>query len=95
VAAEAPRSRIPDWISASDLAEYAYCPRALHYRRHPPAAGEPEASVRRRSAGDDFHREYGRSLIRRSRSAGVWTILFLAAVVGLGILLTGAVLGWF
>ena len=94
MAAEAP-PRAPEWISASDLGEYAYCPRALYYRRHPPGVAEAEASVRRRSGGDDFHREYGRSMIRRSRSVGIWAVLFLTAVVSLGVFLTGAVLGWF
>ncbi|MGP8078177.1 MAG: hypothetical protein ACLQD8_06125 [Thermoplasmata archaeon] len=39
----------PAWASASDLAEYAYCPRALHYRaRFPDAPDTPAAAGGRR-----------------------------------------------
>ena len=35
------------WVSATDLAEYAYCPRAWYYRHHPPPEGPAPGSDRR------------------------------------------------
>jgi CRISPR/Cas system-associated exonuclease Cas4 (RecB family) len=39
------------WVSPSDLAEYAFCPRALHYRRT--RLSPPSRSA---DAGEAFHR---------------------------------------
>lgn len=42
------------WLSVSDLAEYAYCPRAQWYRHHPPDGPTSAASERSAAAGADF-----------------------------------------
>lgn len=72
----------PEWVTASDLAEYAYCPRALWYRRHPPPDGPSRSSQVARAEGERFH---VRTLQRRARAerwSGVGWLL-----VGLGLLL--------
>lgn len=64
-----------DWVTASDLAEYAYCPRALWFRWHPPPEGPAPASRSDRTRGDRFHdSELGRRA-RRERWSGVGWVL--------------------
>lgn len=69
------------WVTASELAEYAYCPRAHWYRRHPPPEGPSTESRLARTRGERFH---GQTLARRDRrerwSAAAWIL----ALVGLG-----------
>ncbi len=75
------------WVSVSDLAEYAYCPRAFWYRRHPPPLGPTRASIEARSRGSLVHeRELTSRLRWEGRGGWVWWLL------GLGILL--CVLAW-
>ena len=81
------------WVSVSDLAEYAYCPRALWYRHNPPAEGAAPQSVRSREEGTRFHRRILRARNRRERwAAAAWALLalgaaLLATVVALGLLM--------
>lgn len=78
--------RRPEWVSASDLAEYAYCPRALYYRRAEPNAPEtaPEADGRR------YHTAVlGAERRRADHGGAIW------AGVGLGILVAAiGIAGW-
>lgn len=79
------RSRVPRdprWLSASDLAEYAYCPRAAHYhRRFPEAPAGPEAA-----AGIAYHE---RVLGRERRTEEHGTAYWAGAVVGALLVLVG------
>lgn len=77
-----------DVVSATDLAEYAYCPRAHYYREHPPAGGSGRRAQRRADAGRRYHaRELGAERRRAEHGAAYWgalllgTALFLGAVV--------------
>ena len=79
----------PEWVSASELAEYAYCPRAHYYARHPPAVGPPRASGRRARAGERFHaRTLGAERRHAEHGAAYW------AALALGILLVVGALAW-
>ena len=42
-------------ISASEIGEYAYCPRGWAYKK----LGYPQENRRELEAGSDFHREFG------------------------------------
>ncbi|HUJ77627.1 MAG TPA: hypothetical protein VLX64_01330 [Thermoplasmata archaeon] len=75
------------WVSATDLAEYAYCPRSLYYARRFPDA--PESTGAR--DGRRFHdRTLGAECRRASHGAAYWlgllaglalTLLAIAAAV--------------
>ncbi|MFZ0830213.1 MAG: hypothetical protein WCB18_07765 [Thermoplasmata archaeon] len=69
-------------MTASDLAEYAYCPRAHWYRKHPPVDGPAPSSVEARSRGERYHARTLTTRSRRERWSTVWWIL-----VGAGLLL--------
>ena len=75
------------WVTVSDLAEYAYCPRAFWYGRHPPPQGPTPASTVARSRGELTHERELASRSRWERRGGAaWWLL------GLGILL--CLLAW-
>jgi hypothetical protein len=73
------------WVSASDLADYTFCPRSHWYHEHPPAEGATRSSQRRASAGTRYH---GRTLAaerRRAEHGGAyWAGLGLGLVLVLG-----------
>jgi CRISPR/Cas system-associated exonuclease Cas4 (RecB family) len=70
------------WVTAAEVGEYVYCPRAAWYRRHPPEGGPSEESVLRARAGDRYHATYLNALEARERSpANLWA--WLAAAIGL------------
>jgi len=79
-------ARTEGWVSASDLADYAYCPRAHWYHDHPPPGG-PTGDARRRSrAGAGYHaRTLGAERRRDERGTAYWAAL----LVGLGLALGG------
>jgi CRISPR/Cas system-associated exonuclease Cas4 (RecB family) len=71
-----PRSSHTDrWTSVSDLAEYAYCPRALYYRYHPPPEGPEPSEEESAHRGERYHRRTARAVRWRDRA--------LPAAVGL------------
>jgi hypothetical protein len=74
-----------EWVSASDLAEQAYCPRAYWYRHHPPSESAARAAERApgRSAGIAYHTRYLQGELRRE-TTGAYA-LWLAAAIGLGL----------
>lgn len=76
------------WTSPSELAEYAYCPRARWYRRHPPPGAPDRAAAARRRAGLRYHHRILSAERRRSEHGGAyWTGLLLGLLlVGLGLL---------
>ncbi len=73
------------WVTATDLADYAYCPRAHWYHDHPPPEGStPEAKVRA-SAGSRYHaRVLGAERRRAERGGAYWVALAVGAVLVLG-----------
>lgn len=77
MAADVPR------VSASEIAEYAYCPRARYYHQHPPfpgAADDPRAA-----AGRAFHTTVLRAEVDRDDRAGAFVALIVAGAVLFGI----------
>ncbi|HXW67017.1 MAG TPA: hypothetical protein VEL82_03965 [Thermoplasmata archaeon] len=79
----------PEWVSASDLAEYAYCPRAHFYRDHPPPEGPARGSGRRARSGARYH---ARTLAAERRRAE-HGVAYWGALV-LGVLLVVGALAW-
>jgi hypothetical protein len=79
------------WTTPSELAEYAYCPRAWHYRV---TREEPEPSPLQ-LAGTRYHR---RELAGERRRADRPGLVWLLALVGAALVLGGVVLavrgGW-
>ncbi|MCI4352096.1 MAG: hypothetical protein L3K14_01720 [Thermoplasmata archaeon] len=80
----APRSDDPAtrWVTASDLAEYAFCPRAYWYRGHPPPEGPAPSSRAAQAAGERYHESVLTHRSRRERWSTGWWLL-----VGTGLLL--------
>jgi hypothetical protein len=70
------------WISVSDLAEYAYCPRAYWYRHHPPRERPAPEAVDASRRGEAFHQRTLTGVRRREE---------IGPLVGIGAV-TGAVL---
>ena len=69
------------WASASELAEYAYCPRAWWYQRHPPVEGPTRESRRAAEAGVRFHRSELAAERRRDRLGPGYAILLAVAIL--------------
>jgi CRISPR/Cas system-associated exonuclease Cas4 (RecB family) len=73
------------YVSASDLADYAYCPRSHWYRYHPPPGGPSPEAVRSSVAGTRRHaRQLGGERRRAERGALYWAVVVIGilAVVG-------------
>ncbi len=83
---EPPRPPSGAWTSASELAEYAYCPRAWWYRAHPPLEGPTQESRRSAQAGARYHDRALSTERRRDRhrlaAAGLLAIALGLVVVG-------------
>lgn len=79
------------WCSASDLAEYAFCPRAFYFRHHPPDAGIAAGSQRSRDAGHRYHVQRAVGVRNREDRGGAWAA---AAVVAVLLLAVAIYLGW-
>lgn len=77
------------WASASDLAEYTYCPRAHWYRKHPPPGPIPPGSKQRAEAGRRYHARELRAEESRDAHAGAYL-----ALAGIGLLLLVIVGVW-
>ncbi len=79
------RDDSPGWVTAADVADYAFCPRSHWYRHHPPPEG-PTAQARRRSAaGERFHTAELRATDRRSRhGASYWVWVVVGGLLVLG-----------
>ncbi|MGP8076557.1 MAG: hypothetical protein ACLP8Y_07500 [Thermoplasmata archaeon] len=75
------------WTSASDLADYAYCPRSHWYRHHPPREGPSRASQRSARGGARYHdRVLTAERHRAERGGTYWGVLLLGiALIGLGL----------
>ena len=76
-----PRDGSGRWVSASDLAEYAYCPRAWWYRGNPPTAGRAPESERASRAGERFHRRELAEDWRSDQYGRAYLLLIVVAIV--------------
>ena len=77
------------WVSASELGEYAYCPRSHWYSQNNPEPTSSAEELRARESGDRFHaRELSRS-VRLADRRGAYVAVLLAALVFVGIALAG------
>ncbi|MGI0071641.1 MAG: hypothetical protein ACRECT_06200 [Thermoplasmata archaeon] len=77
------------WVSASDLADYAYCPRAHWYHEHPPAGGPSAVAQRRAAAGTRYHQYALGAERRRAEHGGAY---WVALILGLFLVVGG--LAW-
>ena len=69
------------WVSASELADYAYCPRSWWYGRHPPDEGRSRSGERAQSAGIRYHDRALAREWRRERSGTVYLVLLALSLV--------------
>jgi hypothetical protein len=72
------------WVSASELADYAYCPRSWWYSRHPPAEGRSAASERSARAGIRYHERVLAAEWRREQAGVAYLVLLALAIVLVG-----------
>jgi CRISPR/Cas system-associated exonuclease Cas4 (RecB family) len=73
------------YVSASDLADYAYCPRSYWYRYHPPPGGPSEDGMRRSEAGTQAHRRQLGGERRRAGHGGLyWVLAALGVLAAIG-----------
>jgi len=73
------------WVSATELADYAYCPRSHYYALHPPPGGPAPAAQRAARAGVRYHaRELGRERRRAEGGRGAWAALGIGLVALFG-----------
>ena len=73
------------YVSASELAEYAFCPRAHYYQQHPEGRATSAESSVRADAGVRYHTRVARSERSWSESSALpWVV---ATLVGAGLLL--------
>jgi hypothetical protein len=78
-------SGVPPYVSASDLADYAYCPRSHWYRYHPPPGGPAPDSVRSAAAGTRVHgRQLGGERRRAEHGVAYWLLLAIGLLVVVG-----------
>jgi len=73
------------WVTASDLADYAFCPRSHWYHDHPPREGSTRESQHRSAAGTRYHRRVlGAERRRAEHGAAYWAALAVGAVLIVG-----------
>jgi len=78
-------------VSASDLAEYAYCPRSWWYSEHRSPDEAARSSQRARSRGRSYHDRTLRAEARRERWGAAYAVLLTLAVA---LVLGGVVWLW-
>jgi hypothetical protein len=78
------------WVSATDLADYTYCPRSHYYQEHPPPGGPSAVSERRSDAGTRYHHRVLGAERRRDEHAGAYW-----AALAVGFLLLVGGIAWF
>ncbi len=79
----------PRTITASELAEFAYCPRAWWYSAHPPSGGPEPQSLARAAEGRRFHDARLGAVERRE----AWGAAAVAAAIA-ALLLIAATIAW-
>jgi|HubBroStandDraft_1064217.scaffolds.fasta_scaffold04688_9 hypothetical protein len=78
------------WVSATDLADYAYCPRSHWYHDHPPPGGPSRGALARSAAGTHYHQQVLGAERRRAEHGGAY---WVGLVLGVLLLIGG--LAWF
>ena len=71
------RNHNADWISASEIAEFVYCPAAFRLKR---AGVRPHANRASRDFGSKYHRAIGTRVRRVERACRVIVGLLMAAI---------------
>ncbi len=74
------------WTSASEIAEYAFCPRASFYHAHPPSEGPSPSARAGAAAGTRFHARALAAERRHAEHAGAY---WVGLAVGVALLLGG------
>jgi CRISPR/Cas system-associated exonuclease Cas4 (RecB family) len=69
------------WTSASEIADYAFCPRSHWYHEHPPAEGPSSAHLARAAAGTRFHATTLAAERRHAEHGGAYWVGLLVGVV--------------
>jgi CRISPR/Cas system-associated exonuclease Cas4 (RecB family) len=73
------------WVTATDLAEYAYCPRSHWYYEHPPVGDRTTDARKRADAGTRYHHRILDAERRRAEhGAAYWAALALGALLVVG-----------
>ena len=73
------------WVSASDLADYAFCPRAHYYHEHPPDGTPDSVAKRRARVGRRYHAAVlGAERSRAEHARAYWAALLLGIGVAAG-----------
>jgi CRISPR/Cas system-associated exonuclease Cas4 (RecB family) len=84
-------SEEPSFVTASDLEDFAYCPRSYWYRTHPPPEGPAPGSARLAAAGARSHvRRLGGERRRAEHGVAYWALVVLGVA-----LVIGGVAWWF
>jgi hypothetical protein len=74
-----------EWTSASDLADYAYCPRSHYYHDHPPPEGPTPDGQRRAERGRRYHAaSLGAERARAEHGGAYWAALAVGVLLVLG-----------
>jgi CRISPR/Cas system-associated exonuclease Cas4 (RecB family) len=76
------------WTSASELADYAFCPRAHWYHDHPPPEGPSSAARARSAAGTRFHATTLSAERHHAEHGGAY---WAGLLIGVALLLGGTV----
>jgi hypothetical protein len=92
--ADSPHRAEGRWVSASDLADFAYCPRSHYYRHHAPWAGPSPESVRSGEHGSRFHHRELTAVRSREDQAVHWAMVAAGSAVVLAVLVIGWFVGW-
>ena len=74
------------WTSASELADYAFCPRSHWYGAHPPPGGPSREGRARSRAGQRYH---ARTLVAERRRATRGPAYWAGLLVGIALLAAG------
>ena len=86
-----PASRTARFVSASELAEYVYCPRAHYYRLQPEGRPVAPGALARERSGVEYHTRRTSADRRWAEASPLpWVGALLAGIVLLGVV----VLGW-
>ena len=74
-----------DWATASDLAEFAFCPRAHYYRHHPTEARVAPGALRSADLGREYHELRALRVAERDAHVGRWAAAVLVAILILAV----------
>jgi hypothetical protein len=78
------------YVSAGELADYAFCPRSHHYRLHPEGRTPAAGAIARERAGTSYHRRAIGADRRWAETSPVpWVIAVVVGVALLGLLVFG------